>query len=143
MKREIEIYKIGNRLPAIPSRREIGKKPIMMVVSDAGEPCDTYVRMLREHCSEEYAMLKASKSIIGSPKMGMRGHLNVCEGHSIKGKEDAPPMEGQPYYIDEGSWRTSTVERIIEGCVLITKNSIYALHDPTERRDKKLEQLGI
>ena len=137
MKREIEIYKIGTLLPKLPSR----EKPIMMVVSDAGEPCDTYVKILRESCPDEYSFLKTQKAIIGTPKMGMRGH--VYEGHSIKGTEDDAPMEGQPYTIDSGSWHTSTVERIVDGCVLITKNSIYALHDPAEMRDKKLGELGI
>ena len=137
MNRKIEIYKIGTLLPAIPSR----EKPIMMVVFDAGEPCDTYVKILRERFSEEYSFLKTQKVIIGTPKMGMRGQ--VRRGHSIIGLEDAAPMEGQPYTIDSGSWHTSRVEKVVDGCVLITKNSIYALHDPAEMRDKKLDVLGI
>ena len=137
MKREIEIYKIGTLLPKLPSR----EKPLMMVVSDAGEPCDAYVKILRERCSGEYSFMKTQKAIIGTPKMGMRGH--VYEGHSIKGKEDASPMEGQPYTINSGSWHTSRVDRIVDGCVLITKNSVYAIHDLAEIRNKKLDELGI
>jgi len=117
MKREIEIYKIGTLLPKMPSK----EKPLIMVVSDAGEPFDSYVKILRERCSGEYSFLKTQKAIIGAPKMGMRGH--VYEGHSIKGSEDAAPMEGQPYTINSCSWSSSTVERIVDGCVLITKNS--------------------
>jgi len=137
MKREIEIYKIGTLLPKLPSR----EKPLMMVVSDAGEPCDAYVKILRERCSDEYSFMKTQKAIIGTPKMGMRGH--VYEGHSIKGKEDASPMEGQPYTINSGSWHTSRVDKIVDGCVLITKNSVYAIHDLAEIRNKKLDELGI
>lgn len=137
MKREIEIYKIGTLLPKLPSKA----KPLMMVVSDAGEPCDAYVKILRERCSGEYSFLKAQKAIIGTPKLGMRG--KVQNGHSITGTEDAPPMEGQPYTINSCSWRSSTVERIVDGCVLITKNSAYALHDLVEMRNKKLDELGI
>jgi hypothetical protein len=137
MKREIEIYKIGTLLPKLPSR----EKPLMMVVSDAGEPCDAYVKILRERCSGEYSFMKTQKAIIGTPKMGMRGH--VYEGHSIKGKEDASPMEGQPYTINSGSWHTSRVDKIVDGCVLITKNSVYAIHDLAEIRNKKLDELGI
>ena len=137
MKREIEIYKIGTLLPKLPSR----EKPLMMVVSDAGEPCDAYVKILRERCSGEYSFMKTQKAIIGTPKMGMRGH--VYEGHSIKGKEDASPIEGQPYTINSGSWHTSRVDKIVDGCVLITKNSVYAIHDLAEIRNKKLDELGI
>lgn len=137
MKREIEIYKIGTLLPKLPSR----DKPLMMVVSDAGEPCDAYVKILRERCSGEYSFLKTQKAIIGTPKMGMRGH--VYEGHSIKGSEDASPMEGQPYTINSGSWHTSRVDKVVDGCVLITKNSVYAIHDLAEIRNKKLDELGI
>ena len=137
MKREIEIYKIGTLLPKLPSK----SKPLMMVVSDAGEPCDAYVKILRERCSDEYSFLKTDKAIIGTPKLGMRGQ--VRQGHSIIGTEDAPPMEGQPYTINSCSWNTSTVERIVDGCVLITKNSAYALHDLAEMRNKKLDELGI
>jgi hypothetical protein len=113
----------------------------MMVVSDAGEPCDAYVKILRERCSGEYSFLKTQKAIIGTPKMGMRGH--VYEGHSIKGSEDASPMEGQPYTINSGSWHTSRVDKVVDGCVLITKNSVYAIHDLAEIRNKKLDELGI
>lgn len=140
MKREIEVYKIGKLLPPLPSQKA-DRKPIAMIATDAGEPCDTYVKILRDRCSGEYSFLKTQKAIIGTPKLGMRGHVH--EGHSIKGMEDEAPMEGQPYTINAGGWHTSRVEKVIDGCVLITKNSIYALHDPAERRDKKLEELGI
>jgi len=138
MKREIEIYKIGTLLPKLPSKA----KPLMMVVSDAGEPCDSYVKILRERCSDEYSFLKTQKTIIGTPpKLGMRA--KVQRGHSIIGTEDAPPMEGQPYAIDSGSWHTSRVDKVVDGCVLITKNSVYAIHDLAEMRNKKLDELGI
>lgn len=118
-----------------------GKLPIMMVVTDSGEPCDTYVKILRDQCPGEYSFLKTSKAIVGPPKMGMRGH--VYEGHSIKGFSDGDPIVGQAYTINNSAWHTSTVERIIEDCVLITKNSVYAIHDPARIRDKKLGELGI
>jgi hypothetical protein len=134
MKREVELYKIGTVLGGIA-----GKKPTMMVVSNAGEPCDTYVKILREHCSEEYSLLKTDKAIIGTPKMSIRSH--VYEGHSIKGFLDGAPKVGES--VSLGHWRTSTVDRIIEDCIIVTKNSVYAIHDLSLIRDKKLKELGL
>ena len=131
---EVELYKIGTILGGIG-----GKKSTMMVVNNAGEPCDSYVRILREHCSEEYSFMKTDKAIIGTPKMSMRSH--VYEGHSIKGFLDAAPKVGNSLSV--GSWRTSVVDRVIEDCIVITKNSVYAIHNPTLIREKKLNDLGI
>ena len=131
---EVEIYKIGTILGAIG-----GKKSTMMVVNNAGEPCDSYVRILREHCSEEYSFMKTDKAIIGTPKMSMKSH--VYEGHSIKGFLDAAPQVGNSLAV--GHWRTSVVDRVIEDCIVITKNSVYAIHNPVLIREKKLNDLGI
>jgi len=131
---EVELYKIGTILGGIG-----GKKSTMMVVNNAGEPCDSYVKILREHCSEEYSFMKTDKAIIGTPKMSMRSH--VYEGHSIKGFLDAAPKVGNSLSV--GSWRTSVVDRVIEDCIVITKNSVYAIHNPTLIREKKLNDLGI
>lgn len=131
---EVEIYKIGTILGGIG-----GKKSTMMVVNNAGEPCDSYVRILREHCSEEYSFMKTDKAIIGTPKMSMKSH--VYEGHSIKGVLYEPPKVGDS--VSLGHWRTSVVDRIIEDCIVITKNSVYAIHNPALIREKKLNDLGI
>ena len=131
---EVELYKIGTILGGIG-----GKKSTMMVVSNAGEPCDSYVKILREHCSEEYSFMKTDKAIIGTPKMSMRSH--VYEGHSIKGFLDAAPKVGNSLSV--GFWRTSVVDRVIEDCIVITKNSVYAIHNPALIREKKLNDLGI
>jgi hypothetical protein len=131
---EVEIYKIGTILMAIG-----GKKSTMMVVNNAGEPCDSYVSILREHCSEEYSFMKTDKAIIGTPKMSMKSH--VYEGHSIKGVLYEPPKVGDS--VSLGHWRTSVVDRIIEDCIVITKNSVYVIHNPSLIREKKLNDLGI
>jgi hypothetical protein len=131
--REVELYKIATILSS-------GKKrPMMMVVHNAGEPCDSYVKILREHCEEEYSFMKTDKAIIGTPKMSMRSH--IYEGHSIKGTLEDDPTVGKGLSL--GHWRTSVVDRIIEDCVIITRNSVYAIHDPALIREKKLNDLGI
>lgn len=131
--REVELYKIATILSS-------GKKrPMMMVVHNAGEPCDSYVKILREHCEEEYSLMKTDKAIIGTPKMSMRSH--IYEGHSIKGTLEDDPTVGKGLSL--GHWRTSVVDRIIEDCVIITRNSVYAIHDLALIREKKLNDLGI
>jgi hypothetical protein len=129
---EVELYKIATILSS-------GKKPgMMMVVHNAGEPCDSYVKILREHC-KEYSFMKTDKSIIGAPKMSMKSH--IYEGHSIKGTFEYEPTVGKGLSL--GHWRTSVVDRIIEDCVIITRNSVYAIHDLALIREKKLNDLGI
>ena len=132
--REVELFKIATILSQIK-----GKTPIMMVVHNAGEPCDSYVKILREHCKEEYSFMKTDKTIIGAPKMSMKSH--IYEGHSIKGALDAPLQVGNSVAV--GHWRTSVVDRIIEDCIIITKNSVYVIHDQALIREKKLNDLGI
>jgi hypothetical protein len=126
---EVELYKIATIISS-------GKK--MMVVHNAGEPCDSYVKILREHC-KEYSFMKTDKSIIGTPKMSMRSHIH--KGHSIKGTFDYEPTVGKGLSL--GNWRTSVVDRIIEDCIIITRNSVYAIHDLALIREKKLNDLGI
>ena len=41
------------------------------------------------------------------------------------------------------SWSTTVVVNIINDDIIITKNSIYAIHDVSKMRDKKLKDLGI
>ena len=131
--REVELYKIATILSSAK------KQPLMLVVHNAGEPCDSYVKILREHCKEEYSFMKTDKAIVRTPKMSMRSH--VYEGHSIKGELEDDPAVGKTLSL--GHWRTSVVDRIIEDCVIITRNSVYAIHDPALIREKKLNDLGI
>jgi hypothetical protein len=132
---EVELYKIGTILGGFGV-----KKPTMMIVSNAGEPCDTYVNILREHCSEEYSFMKTDKAIIGTPpKMSMRS--SIQEGGSIKGVLYETPKVGESLTL--GHWRTSVVDRIIDDYIIITKNSVYAIHDLALIREKKLNDLGI
>ena len=132
--REIEIYKIATILSPIKD-----KKQMMMVVYNAGEPCDSYVKILREHSEEEYSFMKTDKAIIGPAKMSMKS--NIYAGHSIKGILEDDPTVGKRLSL--GHWRTSVVDRIIEDCVIITRNSVYAIHDLALIREKKLNDLGI
>jgi hypothetical protein len=135
MTKEIEILKIGTILK--PSDiRCLDKKTTLMVVFDAGPIFDYYVNILREECKDDYSFLKTAKSII-SERFSTRVAGRVGEGHSYVGKFDDYPQVGN------GSWSTTTVINIIDENIIITKNSIYAIHDVSKMRDKKLKDLGI
>ena len=146
MKKEVEILKIGSIIPAIRSGKGIvdegNKESIatIMVVFDGGHLFDHYVSILKEFCGDEYKYLKTAQSIVGTPN---NLQFNIKKkGNTLKGISDGDPVVGQSYSIDS-YWRTSTVVKIIDEDILITKNSVYAIHNPSKIRDKKLSDLGI
>lgn len=146
MNKEVEILKIATIIPAIISKHEIleGKKErndTIMVVSNGGPIFDYYISMLRENCTN-YNFLKAEQSIVGTPetfRSSLLGHKPV---KTLKGICDGDPIVGKIYTIDNGSWHTSTVNRIINN-IIITKNSVYAIHNISDLREKRLNDLGI
>ena len=141
MTKEIEILKIGTILK--PSDiRGLDKKTTIKVVFDAGPIFDYYVNILREECKDDYSFLKTAKSII-SERFSTRVAGRVGEGHSYVGKFDDYPQVGKSFTLGNGSWSTTTVINIIDENIIITKNSIYAIHDVSKMRDKKLKDLGI
>ena len=146
MKKEVEILKIGSIIPALRSGKGIvdegNKESIatIMVVFDGGHLFDHYVSILKEFCGDEYKYLKTAQSIVGTPN---NLQFNVKKkATTLKGISDGDPVIGQSYSIDS-YWRTSTVVRIIDEDILITRNSVYAIHNPSKIRDKKLSDLGI
>ena len=138
MNREVEILKIGTILPDIKGGREF----TIMVVYNGGPIFDYYVKILKEKCVDEYKYLKTDKAIVGTPSVFRSSLLGSVKVPSLKGIPDHEPMVGQSYSID-GNWHTSTVMRIIDEDILITRNSVYAIHNPSKVRDKILNDLGI
>lgn len=145
MKKEVEILKIGTIIPDVISKWESSEgkkegKSTIMVVFDGGHLFDHYVSILKEFCGDEYKYLKTAQSIVGTPN---NLQFNIKKkGNTLKGISDGDPVVGQSYSIDS-YWRTSTVVRIIDEDILITRNSVYAIHNPSKIRDKKLNDLGI
>lgn len=145
MNKEVEILKIGSILPLMPIKgtrvydtSQFRDKQTMMIVNDGGELFDYYIGILRKNCNE-YSFLKSAKSIVGTPRSFKFNNDN----DTLKGISDGDPQVGQPYTINNSSWYTSKVEKIIDGCVIITKNSAYAIHNVSDVRDSKLKNLGI
>ena len=116
------------------------RKKTIMIVFDGGKLFDYYVARLIINCGDEYSYQRTAQSIVGSP---FNFRLGVKSENILKGLSDGDPIVGQSYTINNSSWYTSKVERIIDGCILITKNSVYAIHNLSDVRDKKLNDLGI
>jgi len=141
MNKEVEILKIGSILPAMPIKgtrvydTTQFKKQTVMIVSDGGQTFDYYIDILRKKCNE-YNFLKTTKSIVGKP-------LLKKTSTTLKGISDGDPIIGQSYTINNSSWYTSKVENIIDDYIIITKNSIYAIHNLSDIRDKKINDLGL
>jgi hypothetical protein len=143
MNKEVEILKIGSILPVMPIKgtrvydtSQFKNKQTIMVVYDGGELFDYYIGILRKNC-DEYVYQKTAKSIIGKP------HPFKFNDDTLKGITDGDPIVGQSYTIGNSSWYTSTVIKIIDDCILITKNSVYAIHNLSDVRDRKLNDLGF
>jgi len=112
-----------------------------MVVYDGGPLFDHYVSILKEKCGE-YKYLKTQKSIVGVPNNRPDRFAKFDKpSDTLKGIADGEPEVGKSYGVD--SWRTSTVMKIIDDDILITRNSVYAIHNIEKLRDKKLNDLGI
>lgn len=136
---EVEIFKIGTIL------HTANIQSMIMVVEGLGEPFDSYVKILRENCEGEYSFMKAARSIVGRPNTLSIGQSDDL---SIKGVPDGDPLIGLSYGISlsdnrSSVWRTSKVVRVIDDCLLITMNSVYAISDKAKDREKKLERIGI
>jgi hypothetical protein len=145
MNKEVEILKIGSIMPIVPilaarvyDTSQFRKKTIM-VVFDGGKLFDYYVNGLIINCGDEYSYQRTAQSIVGSPFTFKPVKLK----NILKGISDGDPIVGQSYTINNSSWHTSKVERIIDGCILITKNSVYAIHNLSDVREKKLGDLGL
>jgi hypothetical protein len=131
MKKEVEILKIGSIILRT-----------IMVVSDGGPLFDHYISILKEKCGNEYKYLKTNQSIVGTPDTRSdRFSKFDKQSDTLKGVQNADPVVGQSYGI--GSWYTSTVHKIIDDDILLTRNSVYAIHNVEKIRDKILNDLGI
>lgn len=140
MSKEVEILKIGSVMPVLPIKRtrvydtsQFRDKQTIMIISDGDHLFDYYINILRNNC-DDYNYLKTTKSIVGKP------HTFKFDD-TFKGISDKDPVVGKSFTINNSSWFTSTVEKIIDGCILITKNSVYAIHNISDVRQKKLDDL--
>jgi hypothetical protein len=131
MTKEVEILKIGTILPST-----IENENTIMVVYNGGPIFEYYVSILRENC-DEYKYLKTHQSIVGGPYSYRPGKND----NRLIGELDGDLVVGMSFTV--GSWHSSIVQKIINKNVAITNNSVYAIHNVSEFRDKKLKDLGL
>ena len=143
MRKEVEILKIGSIVPSVKE----GVKDTIMVVFNGGPIFDHYVEVLKEKCGDKYNYLRTDKAIVGTMEVfkGVQRMTSSLLGHKrseiLKGFQNDEPKIGFSYGVE--SWYTSTVNEIIDGNILITRNSVYAIHDISKIREKRLNDLGI
>ncbi len=128
---EVEILKIGTILPST-----IENKNTIMVVYNSGPIFDHYVNILREKC-DEYKYLKTHQSIVGGPY----SHRPGKNDNRLIGELDGDLVVGMSFTV--GSWHSSIVQKIINKNIVITNNSAYAIHNLSEFRNNKLQDLGL
>jgi len=137
--KEVEIIKIGDILGQL-NHKQLHKDPYILIVSDGGEIVDHYNEILKRN-SEGYKIQKTTVDIYD--RFGDMARGKIAKGKSRKGIEDDIPEVGEYYTLDNGTWHTSRINKVIEDCILITKNSVYAIHSIAQHREKKLNELGI
>ena len=148
MNKEVEILKIGSIIPRVVGGKintcydDYTDAETIMVVFNGGPLFDHYVAILKEKCGDKYKYLKTDQSIVGTPDIQPdRFSKFDKKSNTLKGIQNVDPVVGQSYGI--GSWYTSTVNKIIDDDILLTRNSVYAIHNVEKIRDKKLNDLGI
>jgi len=135
LNKEVEILKIGSIIPT-------EGRDTIMVVYNAGPIFDHYVTILKEKCGDEYKYLKTQQSIVGTPSDRPDRFSRFDKpSNTLKGIQNKEPKIGESYGVV--NWYTSTVNKIIDDNILITRNSVYAIHDVPKLRDKILNDLGI
>ena len=135
---QVEIIKIGsiigpNSFPFLNK----GDNKIILVATDGDDTYNYYLEIVRKN-RPQYRYQKTVQSIVGYPVLNP-----LDKNKTLIGKCDGIPTIGQVYTINNSTWHTSLIEEILEECVLITKNSIYAIHNQSKLRDKKITDLGL
>lgn len=123
----VELIKIANTMRAIGSEN----KPTALMISDGDELVKYYTSIFKKNCSS-YNIIKSTGGIVSN--MGMKPIIGIA---------DEEPIVDKIFTINNHSWNTSKVLIIIEDCIIVTMNSIYAIHNKSNFRERKLKEIGI
>lgn len=140
---QVQVIKIASIIgPDSFPFNEKGNKTFILVANDGDLIYNYYLGILKKN-KPEFRYQKTTQSIVGYPNVFRSSLVGNQPVDTLKGISDGDPIVGQSYTINNSSWHTSLVEEILEECVLITKNSIYAIHNQSKLREKKIKDLGI
>lgn len=106
------------------------------IVCDGGPTFDYYRNILIKNASDIFEFYDTLKMFVCGP-IPYNNHQRLI------GISDSHPIVGQQFTVNNQSWYSSRVEFIIDNCIIITRNSVYAIHDSSLFRDQKLTELGI
>jgi len=129
---QVEILKIGG----IMTTEQFNGLRRLNIVCDGGPIFDYYKNIVINNTSNVFEFYETQKIFVGSP-------LPYNPSGRLIGLLDNHPLIGQPFTINNRYWQSSRVASIIENFIIITKNSVYAIHHNSFLRDKKLNELGI
>lgn len=127
----IEVIKIADIIRDISGK---GKQTVM-IISDGDSKIEFYTSLFIKEKSNSYNILKTKGVIVRG------GTIKNWAEKNIMGICDDNPEVGKIFTINNHAWHTSKVVDIIENCVLITMNSVYAIHNNSNLRNLKLNKI--
>jgi hypothetical protein len=129
----VEIIKIGNIMKNYLKL----EKDTVMVISDGDSKVNFYVSIFINKNKDNYNILKTTDGIVSQPFVKFNKKVPM----PLIGVLDDYPKVGKMITINDATWHTSKVIDIIEDCIVVTMNSIYALHTDSNLRNIKLNKL--
>lgn len=102
----------------------LGKNPMVMLSCD-DELINYYIDILINNY-KEYRYQKTN---------------GIIRDKRYKGIPDGEPKVGESFTLDGSRFWTSEVIRVIDDKILITRNSVYALHDISKLREEKIKKI--
>ena len=106
------------------------------IVCDGGPIFDYYKNLIIEHTSNIFEFYETPQIYVGGP-------FPYNDPTPLFGPLDEQPLVGKPLVLRHKRWYSSRVDSIIGNCIIITKNSVYILHEISEVRNQKIQQLGL
>lgn len=125
---KIEVIKIGIVIPKTYAEKNI-KTTIAVTNSDCDSISKYYTSILTSKCRPDYNFITIT--YVG----------RIFKSGKFIGVADDEPKIGETFKMDNYSWQTSVVNRVVNDNIIITKNSVYALHNISLMRDQKLNKL--
>lgn len=125
---KVEVIKIGIVIPKTYAEK-IMKTTIAVSNSDCDSISKYYTSILTSKCRGDY-------NFITTADVG-----RIFKSDKFIGIADDDPKVGDSFKMNNYSWQTSVVTRVVNDNIIITKNSVYALHNISLMRDQKLNKL--
>ena len=146
MRDKVEIIKIGSIIKDIKANSIVDTIKYIMLVEESDDDPNTsyYLSILRDYCTSKEIPTMNSRGIIRSTGTdSYQFRWSDKKSKHMSGFSDGDPIVGQAFTIDHSSWHTSKVVELIGSSIILTKNSVYAIHNKSVVRNDKLKDLGI